>query len=978
MGRQSTELMNVSTGTTLSGRAGELTLIEGTLDDLGDGRARVLAICGEPGIGKTRLLAELRSRAAASGHTVLTGRGTELEGEVPFGVLVEALDGLLASFDTRRLAAIAERLPQLAGVFPAVGSVAAAQSEPAVERYRNHRAIRALLEELAAGRALVLALDDVQWADAASVEALAYLLRKPPAAAVLLALSYRAGQAPPILGDALEAALRERGAERVVLGPLSEEEAATLLEDEPDARRRRQIFVEGGGNPFYIEQLMRAGAKPPQRAPVGAAQDEDLLQIPRAVGAAIAGELRHLAAPARRLLEGAAVAGEPFEPELAAEAAGIDPELALELLDELVACDCVRADAEPRRFRFRHPIVRRAVYDSIPPGRRLAAHGRAATALAGLGAPATARAHHVALSARPGDEQAIAVLKDAASQAAAGAPAAAAEWLTLALSLLPAGDPTRRLALLAPLAQAQAAAGRLADAHRTLVEITAELPVGSGSDWSQAVAALASVELALGRHSGARRRLESALAAIPEQTSPQTVPLLVALAMDVSYQGDFERGAQACARALEAADGGGDPAPRVLARSVLALMLELQGAGKVKAAKACATQAAAEFDALSDEQLAQQLDLPYQLGLVETLLERFDDAARHLQRGIAIALSYGNSQFVGSTRAFLAYCLCYRGRLDDALEVAEEAVETGRLLRVPAVSVWALSTAAWAWSMVDAGEALRLGEEALSWLGDVDDSMMADTTHGHFALVCANAGQYERSIEHMQRAGAPRFERFGEPGRRCLWAEALVRSSLALGRLDDAREWAARGEDFAAGLDLPVATAAASRGRALVLLAEGEADTAAELALRAAHAAAGHGARIEAARSRIVFARALAAGGCRDRAVEELRAARGELTRCGARRLAQEAARELRTLGAPAPAPVSRRPGDTGTTLLSRRQREVCTLVAAGNSNPEIAAALYLSPKTIEGHMRRIFEKLGVSSRAQVAATIAREESARE
>jgi DNA-binding NarL/FixJ family response regulator len=969
--------MNMSTGTTLSGRAGELARIEGALGELEGRESRVFAISGEPGIGKTRLLSALGSRAARSGYTVLTGRGTELEGEVPFGVLVEALDGLLASFDKRRLQAIAERLPQLAGVFPAVGSVAAAQAGPPVERYRNHRAIRALLGELAARRPLVLALDDVQWADAASVEAIAYLLRKPPPAAVLLALSYRAGQAPPLLGDALGAALREPRAERVTLGPLSEQEAAALLEVEPDARRRRQIFVEGGGNPFYIEQLMRAGAEPAQRAPAGAAQGEDLLQIPRAVSSAIAGELRHLAAPARRMLEGAAVAGEPFEPELAAEAAGIDPRLALELLDELVACDCVRPDAEPRRFRFRHPIVRRAVYDSIPPGRRLAAHGRAAKALAGLGAPATARAHHVALSARPGDAEAIAVLQKAASQAAAGAPAAAAEWLALALSLLPAGDPARRLALLAPLAQAQAAAGRLADAHRTLVEITAELPVGSGSDWSQTVAALASVELALGRHSGARRRLESALQAIPEQASPQTVPLLVALAMDVSYHGDFERGAQACARALEAADGGG-PAPRVLARSVLALMLELQGAGKVEAAKACATRAAVEFDALSDEQLAGQLDLPYQIGLVETLLERFDDAARHLQRGISIALSCGNSQFLGPTRAFLAYCLGYRGRLDDALAVAEEAVETGRLLRVPAVSAWALSTAAWAWSVVDAGEALRLGEEALASLGDVDDSMMADTTHGHFALVCANTGQYERCVEHMQLAGAPRFERFGEPGRRCLWTEALVRSTLALGRLADARAWAARGEDFAAGLDLPVATAAASRGRALVLLAEGEADAAAEQASRAARAAAEHGARIEAARSRIVMGRALAAAGRRDRAVEELRAAREELTRCGARRLAQEAARELRALGAPAPAPVSRRAGDAGTTQLSRRQREVCTLVAAGNSNPEIAAALYLSPKTIEGHMRQIFEKLGVSSRAQVAATIAREESARE
>ena len=145
----------------------------------------------------------------------------------------------------------------------------------------------------------------------------------------------------------------------MALGPLSEQEAAKLLAGEPDARRRRQIFVEGGGNPFYMEQLLRAGVGCGSGSPRRGAgpRGEGSVQIPRAVAAVLAGELRHLSAPARRMLEGAAVAGEPFEPELAAEAAGIDPELALELLDELVARDFVRPDPVPRLFRFRHPIV---------------------------------------------------------------------------------------------------------------------------------------------------------------------------------------------------------------------------------------------------------------------------------------------------------------------------------------------------------------------------------------------------------------------------------------------------------------------------------------------------------------------------------------------------------------------------------------------------------------------------------------------
>jgi ATP/maltotriose-dependent transcriptional regulator MalT len=948
--------------------------IEEALRCLDGGEARVLGVSGEPGIGKTKLLSELRARAAGRGHTVLTGRSNELEHEVPYGALVEALGDFLSSLGPWRLETLGEHQAPLARVFPSIPGKPT-QTQPVVERFRLHRAIRALLEELAARSPLVLVLDDVHWADSASVEAIASLLRRPPAAPVLIALSYRTGQASPTLTAALEAAVRDGNAELLLLETLDEQQAAALLADEPEARRH-QIFRNSGGNPFYIEQLRRAGAAGEARAAGGPAPAH-AAEVPAAVLAAIDEELRQLPLRTRSMLEGAAVAGEPFEPELAAHAAGLDPELALELLDELVARDLVRAEATPRRFRFRHPIVRRAVYDSIAPGSRIAAHGRASEALHALGAGVVVRAHHLVLSARAGDEPAIDALATAASEVAGSAPASAARWLEAAVSLLPSDQLQRRLVLLSSLAGAQAAAGSLADARETLIEITAGLPSGAGLAGSRAVAALASVELALGRHSGARRRLERALDALGDPYSADAVPLLVALAMDVSYQGDFERAARACERALEAA-GGVDPTLRALARSVLAAMLQLQGAAGIKAANACATAAAAEFDALSDEQLAAQLDLPYQLGLAETLLERFEDGVRHLERGVAVALACGNSQFIASTRAFLSYCLFYLGRIEDALTIAGEAVETSRLLRVPAVSAWSLSIAASAWSVVDGRQALRLGEEALTALGGIDDSMLADTTHGHFAVICANVGEHERCIEHMELAGAPSFERFGEPGRRCLWSEALVRSTLAIGRLDEAREWAARGEEFASGLGLPVAEAAVRRARAEVLLAEGEGDAAAELALHAAKTASQRGAMIEAGRSQIAAARALAAAGERERAIEQLRAARARMAGCGARRLAQEAARELRVLGAAAPAVVARRPGDTGTTALSRREQEVATLVAAGNSNPEIAQALYLSPKTIEGHMHRIFEKLGVTSRAQLAATIARQETGRE
>ncbi len=226
----------------------------------------------------------------------------------------------------------------------------------------------------------------------------------------------------------------------------------------------------------------------------------------------------------------------------------------------------------------------------------------------------------------------------------------------------------------------------------------------------------------------------------------------------------------------------------------------------------------------------------------------------------------------------------------------------------------------------------------------------------------------------MQLAGAPDFARF-EPGRRCMFTEALVRSHIAGGRLDAAREWASRGEALAAGLGLPVARATVMRARAFVLLADGDAAGAAELAPRAADEHSRAGGRIQALRSGLAAGQAFAAAGERDRAVAQLRSTGAEMAVCGARHLEQLVARELRNLGAAAPAAVPRRRGDAGTRELSRREHEVATLVAAGHSNPQIAQALFLSTKTIEGNMRRIFDKLEVTSRAQVAATMARHEA---
>ena len=161
------------------GRIVELGCVSDVLDAVAARCARALAVVGEPGIGKTRLLRELAGLAERRGYLVVSGRAAEFERDLPFGVFVDALDDHLRALDPQKLRRLGEELAgELGQVFPALAGLASSTAPLiADERYRAHRAVRDLLERLSAGRPLVLVLDDLHWADHASLEFLVYLSR---------------------------------------------------------------------------------------------------------------------------------------------------------------------------------------------------------------------------------------------------------------------------------------------------------------------------------------------------------------------------------------------------------------------------------------------------------------------------------------------------------------------------------------------------------------------------------------------------------------------------------------------------------------------------------------------------------------------------------------------------------------------------------------------------------------------------------
>jgi predicted ATPase/DNA-binding NarL/FixJ family response regulator len=942
----------------LVGRERELGALARALDGVTGGRTAFLEVAGEPGIGKTRLLGALAAHAERRGWPVLEGRTTEFERDAPYGLWVDAVDPHLQTLGTARLRRLAGGdLAALAVAMPAFADLLGASAPPA-ERFTVHRAVRGLLERMAASRPLVVCLDDVHWADPASLDLVAALARRPPERAVLVALAYREGQVPDALVAALGDAARARDSERLSLAPLSQAAAAALCGGDVTA----ELYQLSGGNPFYLEQLARARPREQVATTLGPAG----AGIPPAVAAALAGELDALPGDARRVLEAAAVAGEPFEPELVADVVGLGEDVTLAALDALLERALIRPTTTPRRFAFRHPLVRHAVYAAAPAAWRLQAHARAAAALARRGAGPVERAHHVEHAAERGDRAAVDLLADAAQRVFEQAPASAAHYLQSALRLLPDDtDTAKRVELLRTRAYALFGAGQLEAADSVLAETLQLLPHDAREQRALLICSRAGAAAWSGRPlSDPLRRLRALLVEQPGGSPHVAFMVRMSLAGLEVYDLRLDRVPDLATEALAQARGIED---RRLEHAALAMLaLGHAAAGRAEHAREPLDRALALLADVDDSELEPPSQGFCDLGLALGWAGRYEEALGQLRRAVTIDRRTGHGYYIPALLAMQLQPLIQLGRLAEAIALGEEAVETAWTSSNPGAWLGARGDLALARHLSgdtdgarrDAREAVRLSAAARLWRA------RAGWTLG---LIQADNEPEAGIATILQAAGGRELPHVAPAERPLVWA-ALTDAELQRADMAAAEQAAARLDTAAAAIGTPLAHALAARTRAALLLANGRPHEAATTASRGAAAQA---APMEAAHARAIEGIALAQTGDRQRAVAALKQATDQFEGFGAQRLRDQTTQELRRLGVRTWRRGPTAPRDTqGIHALTPREREVAALVQAGKRNSDIARELFLSLKTIETHTRNIYAKLGVTSRVELVARL--------
>lgn len=952
------------------GRRLELTTFAQTLDDFGHGTpsVRVLEVAGDAGIGKTTLLRELAGMARARKAVVLAGGPHRRR---PHSVWADAFDDQyeLVRQAVGRTSSFSHA--ELAHAFPALAAdpVSRTRSGPPEppSGTLDPRPVRELLEGLANPR-LVLVLDDLHAADAASLELLGGLLRRPPNAAVLFVLGFRDRQAPSALREAVSGRSQHVAWHRMRLAPLTERDTEELLAGRGTASWRRKLHHDSGGNPAYLKALAAERAPFPGGGALPGPSGHDQT----GESSVFLRELDGLPPVTRTVAEAAAAIGTEFDPGLAARVLGMSEPDVLAAIGELIRHDLLRQVVSGQYFTFRHPVVSRAIRAGTELSRRIEMHVNTDRVLQARGATPVERAPHVERWARYGDLEAADVLEAAAATMCASDPATAATWLATALRVLPGGPDTdaRRARMLIRLAKSRGALGYLRECRDTMHEALRILPAEPPIEHANAVAFTALVQRLLGAHAETEAMLRAEIEVLGRPESMACARLTYEFACCQLSNGDSAQCIEAAARALAVARRH-DQVPLQVACLGLLAMAEVTS-GEIGAAEEYARRAAQLLDAMLDSDFAHSLDAVVWIGWSEVLLERWDEALRHFEKAVEVATRTERWLVLPHLLVGVVFAQRNRGRLAEARAAAEHAVHLAEKSHSPEQMTSAYSTLSWIDATLgDLDRALESGliatdqnrESASGWCETLALRMLAD--------VRLMSRDHEEAMSLVAAAGGPDLAD-ADVCSRVAWYELLTRAELMAGRPDAAAKWAQSAETTAAILGQPGRSALAKLASAQVALAENP-GSALDVAREAVQGLEKAGMALDALRARTVLGMALWHQGSHDEGTRELKSVEQAFSRLGAMTLSRQARTERRRLAAKSSNLRGRAEGRAWG--LTGREQEVADLVGEGMTNRLIARRLHIAEKTVEMHLSNIFAKIGVSSRAGVATYVTRAES---
>ncbi len=902
----------------LRGRDRERALIGDILGDARRSRSRALVLSGEPGVGKSSLLDAARDDA--DGMTVLLAQGIQSEAELPFAALHQLLRPVLGRVDD--LAP-----PQAHALRVALGLAEGAGES----RFLVSLAVLSLLSEEAEERPVLCLVDDGQWLDDASADALVFLARRLDAEGIALLVAVRDGEPSSFSTPGLPG-LRVTGLEPEAAGALLDQHAPVPLAPEVRAR----LVAGMAGNPLALMELPRSlnhaeltGAELlPEPLPLSARVEEAFLARARLLPEATQ----------TMLLVAAADEGEELPTVVRASASLGVPLQALDAA-ELAGLVSIRGQG----LAFRHPLTRSAIYHGASVSQRRAAHEALAGALPGE-READRRAWHRAAAAVEPDAGIAADLERAAERALErGGPAAASLAYERAASLSP--DDAARGRLLLAAAQHAWFAGRV---DRTIAILGRAEPLVSGPVERADLARWRGlVKLTHGIPAEAPQDLIRAAVDVAPEDGGRAVYLLNLASVAAAISGE-EGVSEVIADVAARLDLDTDAYTRMLRDTLIGLGAHVRG-----------DFAEAGLRLRGAIALAEELDGLFALRPAALLLAgraalfAGDDrsAAELHQRVASIARHDGTLGLLTQILPRLGHTELWTGRWSSAAAGAEECVELGRDIGQDDVAAHGLALRGLIAALQGHEERCQsLARESGAMASAQRLAHVEDISRWALCVLALGLGRPEAALERA-RGIDHALIRF--------WAATdRIEAAARAGDTAAARVWLGELERWAEGSRSRSAMAAALHCRGL--LAEDAADGERLLgaAIEAHHEA---GRPFERARASLALGELLRRARRRIEAREHLRQALEGFEALSAEPWAERARAELRASGQTA------RRGDPGARdQLTAQELQVAQFVAQGLSNRDVAAQLYLSPRTIDFHLRNVFRKLGIASRTQL------------